>query len=106
MVLMVSIDRTAYPSFKRNPVARESVSAHTPYDAEIAFIGTQARQPILIAEVRLRLEASSAPFQAPHHTTVVQNALSGDRALAVMAGCVALRAFVRASGRPAGQARM
>jgi len=59
---MASIERTAYPQFKRNPVVRESVSAHTPYDAEIAFIGTQARLPILIAEVRLRLEASSAPF--------------------------------------------
>lgn len=42
---MASIERTAYPQFRRNPVVREIVSAYTPTDAEIAFVSAQARQP-------------------------------------------------------------
>ena len=42
---MASIERTAYPQFKRNPVVRELVAAYTPTDPEIAFIVEQARQP-------------------------------------------------------------
>ena len=42
---MASIERTAYPQFKRNPVVRELVTAYTPTDAELAFITDSARQP-------------------------------------------------------------
>ena len=42
---MASIERTAYPQFKRNPVVRELVAAYTPTDAELAFITESARQP-------------------------------------------------------------
>ena len=42
---MASIERTAYPQFKRNPVVRELVAAYTPTDAELAFITENARQP-------------------------------------------------------------
>ena len=42
---MASIERTAYPQFKRNPVVRELVAAYTPTDAELAFIIESARQP-------------------------------------------------------------
>ena len=42
---MASIERTAYPQFKRNPVVRELVAAYTPTDAEMAFITENARQP-------------------------------------------------------------
>ena len=42
---MASIERTAYPQFKRNPVVRELVAAYTPTDAELAFITDSARQP-------------------------------------------------------------
>lgn len=41
---MASIERTAYPQFKRNPVVRELVAAYTPTDAELAFITDNARQ--------------------------------------------------------------
>ena len=42
---MASIERTAYPQFKRNPVVRELVVAYTPTDAELTFIADNARQP-------------------------------------------------------------
>ncbi len=42
---MASIERTAYPQFKRNPVVRELVAAYTPTDAELAFIAGCTRQP-------------------------------------------------------------
>ena len=42
---MASIERTAYPQFKRNPVVRELVAAYTPTDAELAFVGENTRQP-------------------------------------------------------------
>lgn len=42
---MASIERTAYPQFKRNPIVRELVVAYTPTDAELAFITASARQP-------------------------------------------------------------
>lgn len=42
---MASIERTAYPQFKRNPVVRELVAAYTPTDAELTFIADNARQP-------------------------------------------------------------
>jgi hypothetical protein len=42
---MASIERTAYPQFKRNPVVRELVAAYTPTDAELAFVTDSARQP-------------------------------------------------------------
>lgn len=42
---MASIERTAYPQFKRNPVVRELVSAYTPTDAEIDFVNKNSRQP-------------------------------------------------------------
>lgn len=42
---MASIERTAYPQFKRNPVVRELVAAYTPTDAELAFITGNTRQP-------------------------------------------------------------
>lgn len=42
---MASIDRTAYPQFKRNPVVRELVTAYTPTDAELAFVTENTRQP-------------------------------------------------------------
>lgn len=42
---MASIERTAYPQFKRNPVVRELVAAYTPTEAEVAFVVKHARQP-------------------------------------------------------------
>lgn len=42
---MASIERTAYPQFKRNPVVRELVAAYTPTDAEVAFVAEYTRQP-------------------------------------------------------------
>ncbi|KAF1723461.1 Tn3 family transposase [Pseudoxanthomonas mexicana] len=42
---MASIERTAYPQFKRNPVVRELVAAYTPTEAELTFVAEQARQP-------------------------------------------------------------
>ncbi|PPU79514.1 hypothetical protein XpopCFBP1817_20655, partial [Xanthomonas populi] len=42
---MASIERTAYPQFKRNPVVRELVTAYTPTDAEVAFVAEYTRQP-------------------------------------------------------------
>lgn len=42
---MASIERTAYPQFKRSPVVRELVAAYTPNEAEVAFVTGQARQP-------------------------------------------------------------
>jgi hypothetical protein len=42
---MASIERTAYPQFKRNPVVREWVPAYTPTDLEMDFIVKHARQP-------------------------------------------------------------
>ena len=42
---MASIERTAYPQFKRNPVVRELIAAYTPTEPEIAFVSAQARQP-------------------------------------------------------------
>ena len=42
---MASIERTAYPQFKRNPVVRELIAAYTPTDDELAFIADNARQP-------------------------------------------------------------
>ncbi len=42
---MASIERTAYPQFKRNPVVRELVAAYTPTEGEIAFVAEHARQP-------------------------------------------------------------
>jgi len=42
---MASIERTAYPQFKRNPVVRELVATNTPTDVEVAFITEHARQP-------------------------------------------------------------
>ena len=42
---MASIERTAYPQFKRNPVVRELVAAYTPTEVEIAFVAEHARQP-------------------------------------------------------------
>ena len=42
---MASIERTAYPQFKRNPVVRELVAAYTPTDAELAFVAESTRQP-------------------------------------------------------------
>lgn len=42
---MASIERTAYPQFKRNPVVKELVSAFTPTDIELAFIYEKVRQP-------------------------------------------------------------
>lgn len=41
---MASIERTAYPQFKRNPVVRELVAAYTPTEADIAFVSSNARQ--------------------------------------------------------------
>src|SRR5574338_857106 len=42
---MASIERTAYPQFKRNPVVRELVATYTPTDQEMDFIVKHARQP-------------------------------------------------------------
>lgn len=42
---MASIERTAYPQFKRNPVVRELVTAYTLTEVEIAFVAEHARQP-------------------------------------------------------------
>ena len=42
---MASIERTAYPQFKRNPIVRELVAAYTPTDLEMDFIVQHARQP-------------------------------------------------------------
>lgn len=42
---MASIDRTAYPQFKRNPVVRELVALYTVDESETAFIVKHARQP-------------------------------------------------------------
>jgi len=42
---MASIERTAYPQFKRNPVVRELVAAYTPTDPELAFVAQNTRQP-------------------------------------------------------------
>lgn len=39
---MASIERTAYPQFKRNPVVRELVVAYTPTDPELAFVAQNA----------------------------------------------------------------
>ena len=35
---MASIERSAYPQFKRNPVVRELIAAYTPTDDELAFM--------------------------------------------------------------------
>jgi hypothetical protein len=42
---MASIERTAYPQFKRNPVVRGLVAAYTPNEAEINFVFSQVQQP-------------------------------------------------------------
>jgi len=42
---MASIDRTAYPQFKRNPVVRELVALYSVNEPELAFIVKHARQP-------------------------------------------------------------
>jgi hypothetical protein len=42
---MASIERTAYPQFKRNPVVREFVAAYKPNEAEINFVFSQIQQP-------------------------------------------------------------
>lgn len=42
---MASIDRTAYPQFKRNPVVRELVALYSINESELAFIVKHARQP-------------------------------------------------------------
>src|SRR5687768_16310847 len=44
-VSMASIERTAYPQFKRNPVVRELVATYTPTEVEVAFVTEHARQP-------------------------------------------------------------
>lgn len=51
---MASIERTAYPRFKRNPSARDLSAMHTPTEEEIAFACKIARSPThLLALVTL-----------------------------------------------------
>jgi hypothetical protein len=42
---MASIERTAYPRFKRNPTARELDSLYTPTEDEMDFARLVARKP-------------------------------------------------------------
>lgn len=42
---MTSIDRTAYPLFKRNPNAGELEQVYSPNDTELAFVYKQTRDP-------------------------------------------------------------
>jgi hypothetical protein len=55
---MASIERTAYPQFKSNPVVRELVAAYTPNEAEINFVFSQVRQPTHRLTLAILLEAS------------------------------------------------
>jgi len=51
---MASIERTAYPRFKRNPSARDLNELHTPTEEEIAFARKLARSEIhLLALITL-----------------------------------------------------
>lgn len=56
---MASIDRTAYPQFKRNPVVRELVAFYTLSDTELVFVTQHARQ----APSRLTLAILLKSFQ-------------------------------------------
>ena len=41
---MASIERTAYPRFKRNPLAKELDALYTPTDDELSFTRVLARK--------------------------------------------------------------
>src|SRR5690349_11473331 len=43
---MPSIDRTAYPRFKRTPTRQELEAIYTPTEAELAFVTTTAREDL------------------------------------------------------------
>jgi hypothetical protein len=58
---VASIERTAYPQFKRNPVVRELIAAYTPNEAEINFVFLQVQQPTH----RLTLGILLKTFQRP-----------------------------------------
>jgi len=42
---MASIERTAYPQFKRNPAVRELVTAFTLSDNELVFVTKHVKSP-------------------------------------------------------------
>jgi hypothetical protein len=58
---MASIERTAYPRFKRNPSAREPEALYTPTEDEMRFARLIARKPqprfrlLLLLKAFLRL---------------------------------------------------
>ena len=60
---MASIERTAFPQFKRNPVVREVAALYTLTEAELDFVLANARQPAS----RLTLAVLLKSFQRLHY---------------------------------------
>jgi hypothetical protein len=56
---MASIERTAYPRFKRSPVAKELEALYTPSDEELGFAFSAARK----AQLRFGLLLLLKSFQ-------------------------------------------
>jgi Domain of unknown function (DUF4158) len=54
---MASIERTAYPRFKRRPTAQELTDVHTPTSEEVAFSRARARGPTRTLTLAVLLKA-------------------------------------------------